>query len=222
MYSQKIVILSLVLLAVVMSVWFLPTPTEAQMTNGVLIGWSRTDWDYEIPNVQQDDIFNPKNGFQVGLFLAKQLSADLSLQGEFLYVRKGAREDLIYTSQTGDPLGSIDLFYNADYFQVPVILNYALMDEGGMRPVLMAGPYLAFKYSAKTKGEIPPVGPLKSITRGLEDFSSTDFGLVLGGGLEFSRGGRTFLIQLRYDLGLADSYLTAKNQAWTLMTGIGY
>ncbi len=197
-------------------------PAAAQAGSGVLLGWSRTDWDYEIPNLQQGDIFDAKNGFQVGFFFSKSLTPVLDVRGEALYARKGAKQTLTFVNQSGAPQGEFDLFYNADYFQVPVILTCALMNEGGMRPVLMAGPYVGVKLSAQTKGDLPPLVLEKSFNGDLQDFHDTDFGIVLGAGLEFSQGDRTFLLQVRYDLGLTDAELTAQNKAWTLMTGIGF
>ncbi len=214
--------ISVLVVAVLMFVWLVPGPTQAEMSEGVLFGFSRTDWDYEVPNVQQGDIFEAKNGFQVGFFFSRALTPELDLRGELLYVRKGAKQTLTDVDEVGNSMGEFHVFYNAEYFQVPVVLTYALMNEGGMRPVLMAGPYVGIKYVAETKSEDLPLTLEKSINGDLQDFHNFDFGLVLGGGLEFSRGGRTFLLHVRYDMGLTDAELTAKNEAWTVMTGMGF
>lgn len=212
-------------IAVVLVLAVLPGQSGAGLVKGVIGGWSMTDWDYEIPGgFIEGDIFDAKNGFQAGAFLGTGFDTPIGFRAEILYARKGAKQVLTAVNENGEDLGEFDYFHNVDYLQIPVLLTVSLFQGETIRPVVFAGPAVGIEVSAKVKGEIADnvlqdVGPVE------EDFDtdeSTDFSLVLGGGVEILKHDHIYLFQVRYDMGLEEVYLGIKNEAVTIMAGVGF
>ncbi|MFH2053059.1 MAG: porin family protein [bacterium] len=212
-----------ILIALALAV--LPGLSEAELVKGVIGGWSMTDWDYEIPGgFIEGDFFDGKNGFQAGAFIGTGFDTPIGFRAEVLYARKGAKTTQIATDENGESHGEFDFFYNVDYVQVPVLLTVSLFQGEIIRPVVFAGPAVGFELSARLKGDLPP-GLLQDggeVDEDLETDESTDFSLVFGGGVEILKHDRLYLFQVRYDKGLKEVYLDAKNEAVTIMAGIGF
>jgi len=158
-----------------------------------------------------------KTGLVAGLFAEFGISDMFAVRPEGLYSQKGFK-----TQDTG-----IDLELNLDYIEVPVLL-VARLGESSIRPVVFAGPVIAFEASCKLEGESEGVTLDVDCSEAPDDpieTSSTDFGAAFGGGLEIDAGGVTLLFDGRYTLGLKDvessSESSAKNRAWSFMAGAG-
>jgi hypothetical protein len=111
-------------------------------------------------------------GFCGGIFLEFNLGKVLTLQPEVLYTMKGA--------DTGD--GKLKF----DYIEIPVLLKLRI-PIGSVHPFIFAGPAFGFT--------------LKSALAGIEveDFPTSDYSAVLGGGLQL---GRSVHLDVRYTIGL--------------------
>jgi hypothetical protein len=96
---------------------------------------------------------------------------------------------------------------------------------GGAKPFLFAGPVLALKLSGKGKFEYGA----ESDEEDIEDMKSTDFGLVIGAGVDFGLGvpgtGKMTL-DVRYSLGLSTisdfEGEDIKNGVFSLMVGFSF
>jgi Outer membrane protein beta-barrel domain len=131
-------------------------------------------------------------GFVGGGFLSLNFGPSFSIRPEALYEQKGAQ--VTGTTTT----------YEADYFEIPVLLKFGL-GLPGLNPCLLVGP--SFNWST-----------VSSLPNGSGNLNSGDVGLV--GGLDFDFG--KFDISGRYELGL-DNVSAGKNvQNGTFTILMGY
>lgn len=102
--------------------------------------------------------------------------------------------------------------YRIDYIEVPLTLRAHFVNPTGILPYLLFGPYVAFKINTDFPGVQSPYS--KSKTR------RTDFGISVGGGLNFGR----MSIGIRYDAGLTNIFKNhdAKNSVFSIVAGVGF
>jgi len=149
-----------------------------------------------LANLSGDDIedTDSKTGFAGGVFFMYQFSDMFAIQPEAYYSMKGATDNF-----TVEDL-SIDVTYSLDYFEVPLLLKLLIPIQGSsIKPAIFAGPSVGFKSTAKVKAEFEG----ESSEEDLENITSTDFGLVFGGGLGFPIGKNELGFDVRYIMGLA-------------------
>jgi hypothetical protein len=141
-----------------------------------------------------DDIENVKSrlGLHAGIFLELGLSRNVAIQPEVAYAMRGVK--LME--------GTTDITFQADWVEVPLLLKLAFPSNSGsnVRPHLYAGPAVAFKMGCTAKGEEGNV----SVSVDCEEFEAvlkgTDFGLVVGGGLDLGR----LMLGARYTIGMTN------------------
>jgi len=111
-------------------------------------------------------------GFCGGIFLELNFGRILTIQPEVLYTMKGADSGA----------GKLSL----DYLEIPVLLKVRI-PTGSIHPFVFAGPAFGFR--------------LKAVIEGIEidDMPKSDYGAVLGGGLQL---GRSIHVDVRYTMGL--------------------
>ena len=89
-------------------------------------------------------------------------------------------------------------------------------------PNLFIGPYVAMKLSSKA--EIESGGVSVDLDWG-DDIKTTDFGVVVGGGVDFALGSRPVTVDARYTLGLTSFYDSpddVKNGVISVMLGLPF
>lgn len=177
---------------------FVSVPSFSQMQLGVKAGLN-------LANLSGDDApdnSETRTGFSGGAFFMYQFSDMFAVQPELLYSMKGATEN-------GNFEGfSYDAEYKLDYFEIPVLLKFIIPIKGsGVKPSIFAGPSVGFNMSAKVKVESGD----ESFEEDIEDVKSTDFGLVVGGGLGFPVGNGELGVDIRYILGLSTIDDSAEN-----------
>ena len=118
-----------------------------------------------------------------------------------VFTRRGTkyvlRPEILYSKRVldlvgADPTGGTQL--EATYIEVPVLLRVgAPMGSASSTPVLLLGPYAAYKLDVKTvaSGDVGEIDVS-------DDFEDIDYGLVLGAGMEFG----SFAVDARYVIGL--------------------
>ena len=130
-----------------------------------------------------------KWGLCAGGFIQFNISKVLAIQPEFLYSMKGARMEEEVLGET------MKVALNGSFLEVPVLIKLMIPTPGGVKPSLFVGPAIAFKLSVKMKTEYAGDTDEEDLS---DDMKNTEFGLIIGGGLDF--GKLTF--DVRYNLGL--------------------
>lgn len=167
-----------------------------------------------LASVNGDDVsfedVSPENrvGFSGGLFAGIRVTPSFLIQPEVLYTQKGARYEA-----AGE-----EAVIKLDYVEVPVLLK-GRFGSAGVKPSVFAGPAVAFKVSGKAQ--------FRGEEEDVEDVKGTDFGIVLGAGLDLAAGSGAFTVDARYTLGLttfSDSPDPddVKNGVWTFSIGYAF
>lgn len=137
-----------------------------------------------------------------GLFLGKQINDTFGFRVEGLYSQKGAKD-----AESGE-----DAKFKLTYIDVPVLLTLGPASSGDTRFNVFTGPQFSFN----TKAEFEFDG----LTEDADDeVKGTDFGWVLGAGLEKGR----ITADARYTLGLsniAEGGGSVKNGVFAVMVGV--
>jgi len=129
-----------------------------------------------------------KLGFGGGAVARFAISPMFDIQPEIMIALKGCGFDV------PEGVDEDEYKFKLTYIDVPVLARYNIPMEGNIKPAIFAGPYLGFLMSAKEGDE------------DIKDYlKSTDFGLVLGAGIDLKAGEKgTLAIDARYNLGLSN------------------
>jgi opacity protein-like surface antigen len=119
-------------------------------------------------------------GFQVGGFAEIKVSENFSVQPELMYSSVGAKTDILGTTVTAE----------TNYIIIPVMAKFNVAPKFHLE----AGPQVGFLTSAKYKADNDSIDAK-------DDFESTDFGLNLGLGFDFTEN---LSAGLRYTFGLSN------------------
>ena len=148
-----------------------------------------------------------RKGLVAGAFLAVPLGGAVSLQGEALFAQKGSAYHF----------DDLDTTVKLDYVEVPVLLK-ARFGAAGLRPYVLAGPYVGFRLRARATGEVG------AAAMDLEDETkTTDYGVTAGAGLELGR----LLVEARYAHGLGGIAADEidddiDNAVWSVLVGLHF
>jgi hypothetical protein len=214
----------LVTMAVVVAVTLLmPAYADAQAVRfGVKAGVDFSKLRGEIVDAVVDgtpqDLFDfgTGTGFVGGAFVRIPVGGGFAFQPEVLYQSRISKLDI---PQFDDLIpGEFSASVRGNYLQVPVLLQWQPGDSG-LRPVLFAGPAIAFRLDATVRAEAFGMAEEEDVT---DETKSSDFGLIFGAGLAFGRFGA----EVRYDLGLTniadDSASSLKWGTLSLLGGITF
>jgi hypothetical protein len=163
------------------------------------------------PQELEDD--NSLQSYAVGAWWGIPVNRRLTIQTEALYSVKGDAESAGgYTAST-----------HMGYIDVPVLAKVGFLHSAPVQPSLFLGPSLAVNLSAKSKLQ----GNGSDADVDVKDQVRTfDFGLVVGGGVDFQVAERTFGVDLRYSKGLSNvvgegANGSARNDVIAVMGSIG-
>ena len=187
----------------------LPLPAQAQLGEGIDIKPGvRAGVDFMTFGGDDTDSDNldRRTGIMIGGFALVDLTGPFALQPELTYIQKGAE------SSDGD------LTRKNDYIEIPVLAKFQLPVSGPASPNLFAGPTLGFNVTAELEddeGNTQDFG---------DETSGTEFGLAVGGGVDFGLGTGTLMVDLRYELGLTsiddtDADQSIRNQGFVITAG---
>jgi hypothetical protein len=173
-------------LSVTLIVAVAPTQATTIILKGVKAGLN-------LATLTGDDADDAKTraGLAAGGFVKVSLTPAFSVQPEVLYSMKGAK----FEESSAD-----DFTIKLDYIEVPVLLQYNIPTQGNVKPVLFAGPAVAFNMSAKLEGTIDSA----SADVDIDNVKSVDIGIAAGAGVELKSGTTTFGFEARYTLGLGN------------------
>lgn len=190
----------------------LANTTQAQTTVavGAKAGYSSSEFSGE--DVGSLDV---RQTVAAGAFVTISPVPYLSFQPELLFRQKGA-------------INHRDAFnireeYELEYFETPLLVKVRVPIGKVFYPTVFGGPYFAFK----TNSSYRAVQTDTEITYSRElDVKNTDYGAVVGGGLDIELKPIFLSVDVRYGIGAAeiensDQPLDLKNRDLTVMGGIG-
>ncbi len=194
----------------VTAVAFLTAPLAAQARVGVIGGFVSSN----ITTSGTNGTFSPsaRSGFAAGVSVQGQLSPNLSLGPEAVFIEKG------YRSTVGGVTGTFKL----NYIEVPVLLRLGA-GAGTTRLFVLGGPSIAFKLSCSSDlstGSGSIGGDCSSSTN--NNIKSADFSVMFGAGVSVN----ALSLSARYDLGLTDVYnntsdnVSYRNHALLILGGV--
>ena len=152
-------------------------------------------------------------GALAGGFVAVEFGGMYAFQPEFLYAMKGV--ELSYQGYTQKD--AIEL----SYLEIPLLFRISPRTNGRVGFDLFAGPAVSFRMSAKFRSEFGDQ------TDGMDlkdEVKTTDFGLVVGGGIHIGK----VLIEARWTEGLIDASARdsfekdLKNRAFSILVGFKF
>jgi hypothetical protein len=127
-----------------------------------------------------------KIGFEAGIFGDFPINRLLSIQPEAVFVQKGGEE-------ASEQFGNSSITLN--YIDVPLLLKINAPVDGMLQPYIFGGPYAGYLIEATSEAE--------GESTDLSDFlNEIHYGLKIGLGINIG----SFLIDARYDMGLANLY----------------
>ncbi|MBU0692212.1 PorT family protein [bacterium] len=143
-------------------------------------------------------------GAFAGISILLPITRRLYLQQEVVYIQKGSRQDIgleIFEIPT-----ILDVTYDMDYIEIPVLLRYQWMIDRGIDMYSLAGFGFGLKINDRYRlsGEVSDgveTIPLKA-DNDMSEIDLFDFLFTYGIGFEKYFGGRWLLIEYRFDLSL--------------------
>lgn len=145
---------------------------------------------------EQTDRLHYAAGPAVGMTMGWRLTDAFSVGSGLGWLRKGAEGTLIGFEE---PL-AVDI--RLDYVQIPFLARLTLPGAGALRPTLFGGTAVAFE----TGCDVRTAGSELALTLGCDgpedERATTDWSVLLGGGLEYETRRGSLRIQGRYDHGL--------------------
>ena len=188
---------------------FLAAQLNAKAQIGILVKAGISAPSVTFPK-QFEEVSKLKFGFLGGAGLNLPLGRKFSIQPEVMFVQKGEKKEY-----DGDGF-KITENITLNYVEIPVLVQYKLLgdnDNSGIKLFLQAGPYVGFGLGGKAKSEGNGSSMEYDIKFGEPDNrqsstffldNSLDFGASFGAGLGLPIGPGSFLIDLRYNLGLTN------------------
>ena len=166
--------------------------------------------------------FETRTGWTVGGFFLHPLDGAFSLQGELLYVSRGASlGKTTIVSSSGEVLfDTIETFLKRDDLDLGVRARFAFAEGAKIQPYLLAGPALSIELDEKMSTD--PVNAFGSVPSNL--LKSSGVGITFGTGSEIPLGPGRWLLEANYDLGITDLAEDSVNgtlhaSTWRFMTG---
>lgn len=197
---------------------FLAAPLQAQDTRLGLVGG------VSIANLGGDDAGDTDSslGLSGGAFLSVGVNESWAIRPGVYYVEKGF--------EVSD--GASELELNLDYIEVPLLLEFRVPTTGAMGVHLFGGPAVALEINCEFEGsDETGSGSVECDApefMGFFDTKTVDFGLMLGGGIDFAASESVdIVIEGSYNLGLTsidDSGADAdvKNRAFQIHAGLSF
>lgn len=191
-----------------------PAQETGLVGKGIKIGLSMSSFGGDDRDIEKEGMPETRYGLGAGGFLTFGLGPNLALQPEVLYVIKGA------------VFGPDDDGFKIKfaYLDVPVLLKYRFPTTGSTRPNLYAGPVGSIRLSADVRLREDGTETNFEYSDYVKDF---DFGMAVGGGLDFVMAGNTITFDLRRTFGLTKWPVgferpSVKNNGWLVMAGVGF
>jgi hypothetical protein len=142
--------------------------------------------------------YSSRFGVNIGVTFRFFIRDFLVIQPELLYSQKNGA---FYTSFFSIPL---DYSYTIGYLEIPVLCKYRLMMLYDLLPFIYIGPVFSANLNASIKAEIEDIeekGVIKDLV------NESNYGIVIGGGLEILLNNVSYTLEVKYDIGLKSVFV---------------
>jgi opacity protein-like surface antigen len=217
----SIIIVSTALLVSLVS----PAPAQVKIAVGARAGLNLGSVSYD-PDVPSGVTKGMRTGFYFGGAFELAFGGPIAIEIDPMFIMKGNVIEGEAVDGFGQPLGKAKSTTKVSFLEMPILIKGKIPTGGPITPVIFAGPSIGFKMSATNTFEV--AGQTQD-TDLKDQIKSTDFGLQLGGGVEFAATRQVHVAaDVRYGLGLtnlakevagAAQQQTAKTRG--LMFGVG-
>lgn len=136
----------------------------------------------------------PLKRFIGGVVLIVPRGPNWAVESGLLFTMKGAEEK----SASGDGI------FRMSYIQLPILLRYDFSGSGTVRPFVLGGWAVSFRTACTLDQTVAgststtPCSQLKTVTKDAQ-IRTLDYGGIIGGGVAFNVGGKTFSLGARLD-----------------------
>ncbi len=198
------------------------SPAMSEVRFGIMGG--RTEYKLHLDKQDtQETKFSDKKGLAVGAVLDLGINRYFDLSFEPMYLKKGAEKEF-----QDMEIGLIKSSITTSHFEMPVLLKLSL-NKYGINPYLVGGATASYLLDAKEEfgNEYLEYGFENEVDI-KDDFTSTDYGYLYGGGLSIPIGNSTLFVEGRYVNGLADinniegSTTEIMTEGWQFLAGISF
>jgi len=188
---------------------------------GVKGGLNLSKLDYK-DDLQGYD-FTFRVGMNLGLFIEYNVFNNLLIHAEAVYSMRGTEYGLEEFTLNGITVPAHKFIQKIDYLEIPLIIQYNFLLDSKLTPKVFLGLVSSFLLNEKieyieediSKGEV-----------GQEDqIKSTEFGIILGIGADYSLPSGKIVFDIRYHYGLTNINnveLGSKINSSTISFNIGY
>lgn len=173
-----------------------------------------------LANMTELDDSDMRAGFVVGGQVVIPMGTAFAFQPEIYYAQKGAKGSMV-DEGSGE---QVDITLKNDYIEIPLLARLSIVNQGGgVQPFLLVGPSIGINMSCEIEGESQGVEVSVDCDE-LVEAESVDLGAMLGGGLDFPMGTRSFSVGARYTFGFNEVFQDSdsKNRVITLLAGITF
>ena len=205
----------LVLTVALLLAALVPKPSAAAVDLGIKGGVSLSSyqWTGEDPSSRlTSPVF--------GVFFTLNLNRTFAIQPEVYYLTHGGTELWELDTTT---YKYVDRY---NYIHVPILAKVRLMPDKKLTPIIFAGPAMGVLLSAHYKYFVDDVEEYDEDIKAY--LKKTNFSIVFGAGVEYKMDKYMLILDIRYDLGLAnidgsnDPTDTLKTRALMFMVGVGF
>jgi len=132
-------------------------------------------------------------GFSFGYFFQYRMNNLLVIQPEFNYTMRGATYsgDISITDDYSGARYNFDtkIVYKLNYIEIPLLLKLKKLNQSYTSQfVLFGGPVISFLSSSKLMVEVSSGDDSDQEEEDFDEFEGTEFGYILGAGIEFPSG----------------------------------
>lgn len=166
--------------------------------------------------------FNFRNGFRGGLFVEYQLANEFLIHTEINYTMRGTEYGLDEMVSDGLVIPKHKFIQKLGYVEIPFLFQYNILIESNIKPNVFIGPEISFLLNAKTEYVENDIS--KNEVDEKDHLKSSEYGVVLGIGVDYNLDGGKFLFDVRYYLGISNinKVETSKIFSSTLSFNMGF
>ncbi len=191
---KRLVVFSM-LVSLFLVFWTTTVSAQVPISLGVRLGANIADVSFSGIRAGSSFSTSTRTGFTFGGITEIGISGLISLQGELLYIRKGANFDFTMPGETSKGT----LRYN--YLELPVSIK-AKVGTAKLKPFIFAGPNLGFNLTAERETRSRGQTETEDI---MGETKSVDFAVHFGAGVEYRSDPRSsFFVDIQYSLGLTN------------------